>query len=139
MKNQVLICISLWVGFGVAQVDDARANPEVRSLIIEEGSIIIEEGSITVVYLSPGYTTLVHPLNNQYRYVGNTEATDAALGQLRGLGAAHPSEMFWRDLSKYWRIQSTSRIPHVVSSACHKMSGALTSHCVGTKWQHKYS
>jgi hypothetical protein len=52
MKNQVLICISLWVGFGVAQVDDARSNPEVRSLIIEEGAI-------TVVYLSPGYTTSV--------------------------------------------------------------------------------
>ena len=52
MKNPVLICISLWVSFGVAQVDDARANPEVRSLIIEEGAI-------TVVYLSPGYTTSV--------------------------------------------------------------------------------
>src|SRR6266481_4430185 len=54
MKRQLFLWIStlMWLGTccGAAQVDDARANPEVRN-------VIIEEGTVTTVYLSPGYTT----------------------------------------------------------------------------------
>src|SRR6267154_3309721 len=56
MKHALFLWIStlIWPGAcgGVAQVDNARANPEVKN-------VIIEEGAVTTVYLSPGYATSV--------------------------------------------------------------------------------
>src|SRR6266700_6777448 len=56
MKRQLFLWVSTFIclgaRYGAAQVDDARANPEVKN-------VIIEEGAVTRVYLSPGYTTSV--------------------------------------------------------------------------------
>src|SRR5258708_23199117 len=56
MKHGLFLWISIFIFLGaccgIAQVDDARANPAVKN-------IIIEEGVVTTVYLSPGYTTSV--------------------------------------------------------------------------------
>src|SRR6266567_4625106 len=56
MKRHLFLWVSIFICLGArcgaAQVDDARANPEVKN-------VIIEEGVVTRVYLSPGYTTSV--------------------------------------------------------------------------------
>jgi hypothetical protein len=56
MKRQLFLWISALIALGTccgtAQTGDARANPEVRN-------VIIEEGAVTTVYLSPGYMTSV--------------------------------------------------------------------------------
>src|SRR5258708_8665091 len=56
MKRALFLWISTFIClgacWGMAQVDDARANPAVKN-------VIIEEGAVTAVYLSPGYTTSV--------------------------------------------------------------------------------
>lgn len=56
MKRKLFLWISTLIGLGtccgMAQMGDARANPEVRN-------VFIEEDTVTTVYLSPGYTTSV--------------------------------------------------------------------------------
>lgn len=56
MKLHLLLFISPLISLGtvcgIAQVGDAKATPEVKN-------VIIEEGAVTAVHLSPGYTTSV--------------------------------------------------------------------------------
>src|SRR6266481_8096495 len=52
MKSHLVLFISLWFAFGMAQAEEAKANPEVKN-------VIIEEGAVTTVRLSPGYTTSI--------------------------------------------------------------------------------
>jgi hypothetical protein len=52
MRIHLLVFIFLWAGYGVAQVTETKAAPQVKSMTIEEGAV-------TTVYLSPGYATSI--------------------------------------------------------------------------------
>src|SRR5256885_1655116 len=66
MKLHLLLFISplIFLGTvcGIAQVGDAKATPEVKN-------VITEEGAVTAVHLSPGYTTSVR-LDEYFRKAG---------------------------------------------------------------------